>query len=358
VVAAYFSTQRDIRKVVAVIVLRRSSKMNTDARTVRDSNGQRHPPCLLINVCSKMPGYGDWKRTASLVILGVGGLASFLVGLSWGAALDAFATYVDRVENTYDLINPNHISLAHSIVSGIVGLGHFLLVFGVVALLVGLLGAAYTAVQSMSPLGHPTNGLRRAVLVVSGMMVLSTTAIAMWTTGTVSYKDQLAADPPRPASASTLLGGHQEHSDCTTPPTPEQQQAADKLAADTKASIVRYEDLSVAKSAGYQPISSSWQPIAHYLDPAYQRDAMILDPSRPEALVYANTSKGAVLLGAMYVMSNPGAAGPQIGGCLTQWHAHSLLGWKTPEMMHVWIVDVPGGPFSEEIHPRSLIGDR
>jgi hypothetical protein len=304
--------------------------MNTDARTVRDSNGQQSPPRLLIqicSICSKMPESGGWKRTASLVILGVGGLASYLVGLSWEVVLDAFAAYIDRVENTYDLINPDHIYLARSIVSGIVGLGHFLLVFGVVALLVGLLGAAYTAMQSMGHLGHTTNGLRRAFLVVSGMMVLPTTAIVMWTTSTVSYEAQLAADPPRPASASTLLGGHQEHADCTAPPTPQQQQAADKVAADTKASLVRYEDLSVAKSAGYQPISSSWQPIAHYLNPAYQRDAMILDPSRPEALVYANTSKGAVLLGAMYVMSNPGVAGPQISGCLTQWHAHSLLGW-------------------------------
>lgn len=141
--------------------------------------------------------------------------------------------------------------------------------------------------QSIGHLGHTTNGLRRAFLIVSGVMVLLTTAIVLWTPSTVSYEDQLAADPPRPASASTLLGGHQEHADCTAPPTPQQQQAADKLAADTKASIVRYEDLSVAKSAGYQPISSSWQPIAHYLNPAYQRDDMILDPSRPEALVYA-----------------------------------------------------------------------
>jgi hypothetical protein len=327
------------------------------ACTVRDSNGQQSPlPRLLIKVSSKMPGSGAWKRTASLVVLGVGGLASYLVGLSWGTVLHAFATYVDRVENAYDLINPDHISLVHSIVSSIVGLGHFLLVFGVVALLVGLLGAAYTAVQSMGYLVHKTNGLRRAFLVVSGMMVLATSAIAMWTTSTVSYEDQLAADPPRPASASALLGGHQEHADCTAPPTPEQQQQPDKLAADTKASVVRYEDLSVAKAAGYQPISASWQPIAHYLNPAYQRDDMILDPSRPEALVYANTSKGALLLGAMYVMPSPGVAGPQIGGCLTQWHAHSLLGWKTPEMMHVWIVDVPGGPFSEEIRPRSLLG--
>ena len=49
----------------------------------------------------------------------------------------------------------------------------------------------------------------------------------------------------------------------------------------------------------------------------------------------------------MYLMPEPGVSGPQIGGCLTQWHAHLLLGWETPEMMHVWTADVPGGSFSE-----------
>jgi hypothetical protein len=53
-------------------------------------------------------------------------------------------------------------------------------------------------------------------------------------------------------------------------------------------------------------------------------------------------------------MPEPGVSGPQVGGCLTQWHAHSLLGWETPEMMHVWVVDVPGGSFSDEVKPRQL----
>ncbi len=55
------------------------------------------------------------------------------------------------------------------------------------------------------------------------------------------------------------------------------------------------------------------------------------------------------------IMSEPGDFGSHIGGCLTQWHAHSrLLGWITPEMMHVWTADVPGGPFSE-LRPRKFV---
>src|SRR5215207_399531 len=147
-----------------------------------------------------------------------------------------------------------------------------------------------------------------------------------------------------------------QHTSCTTAPTPQQQEAADKLVADTKAGVAKYTDLSAATTTGYQPMSPTWQPVTHYLNPAYQQDGKVLDPSRPEALVYANTSKGPILVAAMYLMPDPGDPGPQIGGCLTQWHAHSLLGWQTPEMMHMWIIDVPGGSFSEEVKPRELFG--
>ena len=72
--------------------------------------------------------------------------------------------------------------------------------------------------------------------------------------------------------------------------------------------------------------------------------------------MYANTSKGPVLMGAMYLMPEPGVSGPQIGGCLTQWHAHALEGWETPEMMHVWTASgYPGGPFSDEVRPWEVV---
>ena len=72
--------------------------------------------------------------------------------------------------------------------------------------------------------------------------------------------------------------------------------------------------------------------------------------------MYANTSKGPVLMGAMYLMPEPGVSGPQIGGCLTQWHAHALEGWETPEMMHVWTANgYTGGPFSDEVRPREVV---
>src|SRR5262249_19122929 len=51
-----------------------------------------------------------------------------------------------------------------------------------------------------------------------------------------------------------------------------------------------------------------------------------LDPTRPEALVYAfgGANRTPFLIGAMY-MDRAGSTPPQPGGCLTQWHDHTNL---------------------------------
>ncbi|MCA1716064.1 MAG: hypothetical protein LC781_04105, partial [Actinobacteria bacterium] len=213
-------------------------------------------------------------------------------------------------------------------------------------------GATYTRLQLTGDPRWKTLGFRRAFVLGTGTLVLLAVGNAAWATSTVSYERKLATEPSGPAVSSA--GEKEDHTHCTEPPTPRQQEAADKLAAYTKAGVAEYVDPSVAKAEGYRPSSPSWRPITHYLNPAYQRDSEVLDPDRPEALVYANTSKGTVLLGAMYLTPEPGVSGPQIGGCLTQWHAHSLQGRETPEMMHVWTADVPGGPFSE-LRPREFV---
>lgn len=287
-----------------------------------------------------------------MLLLALGGLASLFVGLQWEAVLRTFATDLARTENFFNLINPNHTSLAHAIVAGIVGLGHFLLLFGVAATLVGLSGAAYTHLRSTGNPKWRSPGFLRAFVFGTGAVVLLAVGTATWMTRAVSYEDELAAEPSGPAASSA--GEKEDHADCTEPPTPQQQEAADKLAAETKAGVAKYLDPAAAEAEGYQPSSPSWRPVTHYINPAYQRDGEILDPSRPESLVYANTSKGPVLLGAMYLMPEPGTLGPRIGGCLTQWHPHSLWGQETPEMMHVWTADVPGGPFSE-LRPRKFV---
>lgn len=288
------------------------------------------------------------KRTLLFLILALGGSVSLLVGLSWDAVLQGFAADLARTENFFNLRDPDRISLTHAAVAGIVGLGHLLVVFGLGAALTGVIGLVYA---SLNP-GRASSGSRRAFLLGSGALVLLAVCSAAWATSFTSYGDRLAAEPGGPSARST--GEREDHAGCEELPTSRQEEAAAGLAANTKAGVTGYEDPSAAEAEGYRPISPDWRPVTHYLNPVYQRDGEVLDPTRPEALVYANTSEGAVLLGAMYLMPEPGVSGPRIGGCLTQWHAHSLRGWETPEMLHVWTADVPGGPFSE-LRPRQFV---
>ncbi|MDP9441680.1 MAG: hypothetical protein M3P34_05810, partial [Actinomycetota bacterium] len=136
--------------------------------------------------------------------------------------------------------------------------------------------------------------------------------------------------------------------------------------------------LAAATSEGYRPVTPpSWSTV-HYVNPAYLQDGSVLDPARPEALIYANTRRGPVLAAGMYLMNQPGEAGPEIGGCLTKWHTHTDLCFSPetlqvvrfvsadgtctpgsipyvpPDMMHVWVVDVPGGPFAHEVDGAAL----
>jgi hypothetical protein len=154
--------------------------------------------------------------------------------------------------------------------------------------------------------------------------------------------------------------------------TPEQEAAAARLLADTRASIARYSDPTVAIAAGFKPGPvSSAEPLRHFENQANAN--AILDPNRPQALVYAQTTHGLQLIGAMYQMPRAGQWGPDPGGPLTQWHQHegicfSPFGFEfsfetpfwtcpvgstsvtTPPMLHVWIIDNgTNGPFAADL---------
>jgi hypothetical protein len=156
----------------------------------------------------------------------------------------------------------------------------------------------------------------------------------------------------------------------TRAPTQQEQMAAAKLAADTRAGISKYEDVRVALADGYRPTTPPKQPIVHYGNKAYAHDGRLLDPSRPENLVYANTSHGLVLLGAMYMTEKLGQAGPDPAGSLVQWHRHATICFAptsaiggflspfgtcpagainvlTPAMLHVWTIEGAASPYGE-----------
>jgi hypothetical protein len=155
--------------------------------------------------------------------------------------------------------------------------------------------------------------------------------------------------------------------------TPEQAAAAAQLYAQTKAAILPYEDWHNAWAAGYRPGGGANLGSTHWMNQSYVDAGYVMDPQRPQGLVYANTKHGPVLLGAMFQMKHLGQFGPDPGGPLTAWHQHENIcftpfglefSFMTPlatcplgaidisasPMLHVWIVDNPkGGPFAVDI---------
>jgi hypothetical protein len=120
--------------------------------------------------------------------------------------------------------------------------------------------------------------------------------------------------------------------------------------------------------------------IKHYFDLAAILDGQILDPTKPEGLMYAHTDRGPVLVAAVWMMREPREPGEAVGGCLTRWHEHDNLcsadpsrglitglrepggacaqgqePWRPPVMLHTWIVDVPGGPFAHHVDTGTVL---
>jgi hypothetical protein len=156
------------------------------------------------------------------------------------------------------------------------------------------------------------------------------------------------APAPRPseAAAPTGAGCH---------PTPDQVAAANKLLEDTRSAISpRYASVSAAALDNFQPAAndnSTYSRVIHYGSDANWWDRRTPDPEHPEGLLYGRTDHhGVVLLGAFY-MAQFGEAGPDVAGCLTPWHVHQA---GARAMLHVWIVDMAGGPFANDWDPSYI----
>ncbi|MGB8997454.1 MAG: hypothetical protein WCC65_19375 [Pseudonocardiaceae bacterium] len=212
-----------------------------------------------------------------------------------------------------------------------------------------------------------------AALAVSGGMLIACGQSRTTNAGDLSLATDSRAGPiVWPAPMEPMGGGMQMATlNCTTQPTAAQQHAAVTFVNSTVAATQRYESLSAAKSDGYIPITPTGLAVVHYIRAAYVSDRRTLDPGAIESLVYANTSRGAILVAAMYTLAQDqvGQMPPMPGGCLTQWHAHTNLCFSeatgevvastrqgpcrpgsanrvTQPMIHVWLVPVPGGPLA------------
>ena len=111
----------------------------------------------------------------------------------------------------------------------------------------------------------------------------------------------------------------------------------------------------------------------HFPNLEYMFDGVILDPERPEWLVYHDTPHGKMLMALMFFTNELEEIGPTPGGPLALWHYHpyqkvrcAIQGlWtigsandagecaegepvqRTPEMLHVWFIEHPLGRYTE-----------
>jgi hypothetical protein len=293
-------------------------------------------------------------RAGFLLVAGLGA-ALLLMGLALDSYLHARDPTLAHREGVFTLDNP----------------GHILLGAGIALVVAGLVAAAYVVLP-------PDTWSRRALIAGALALVLTSGATVGW-----------AASVERATHLTVAVTSdhHGSAGGLDRPVTALELEAATRLLTDTKAAVAKYADQSVAIADGYQPGTPPALPIVHFINGLYLGDGLILQPERVESLIYWNSDRGPVLVGAMYIMPD-GMAGPQIGGPLTKWHHHENLCFDdstgmvvamtgegpdvvpglsrsqacpkgsrlrvTADMLHVWIVDNPKGPFDTDMDLAAL----
>lgn len=240
----------------------------------------------------------------------------------------------------------------------------------------GLAVAAFTAatVRAMSA----STSRRLSSRLTATALVTAVAVLAAGTGGALRWamtaQPPVATGPlaPVPGADAHGIGIVNSHGPAPCRPTAAQKAAAARLVSDTERATARYKDFAAAQADGY---SGPPNPTLteHYSNGAYALDGKVLQPGRPESLLYTPTSHGMVLVAAMFMMNVPGEFGPEPGGCLTRWHVHTnvcfstttfgivnvlepgqvcgpgTFRWVPPPVLHVWFLDVPGGRFAAEV---------
>lgn len=127
----------------------------------------------------------------------------------------------------------------------------------------------------------------------------------------------------RRAVAATLLGAVAATTvaAATTATAAAQQRPGDSQLAQVRAATARFHDVAVATAEGYVPAGQCEEVPGlgvmgvHYVNPALVEDAVV-DPARPEILLYLPTGNGLRLVGVEWFVAEAASGGthPEILG--------------------------------------------
>ncbi|GBD22877.1 hypothetical protein HRbin29_00523 [bacterium HR29] len=154
--------------------------------------------------------------------------------------------------------------------------------------------------------------------------------------------------------------------------TASQLRAAAEFHARVVEATRKYEDIAQALAAGYVQITQDLPGIAaHFYHPAYARDGELMNPDKPETLLYTKRLDGTWrLVGVMFTGERVTETPPSYFGALDVWHRHENLCFLpggrvsvapntaacsglfvavTPWNLHVWIVEGSSGVFAHDL---------
>ncbi len=179
--------------------------------------------------------------------------------------------------------------------------------------------------------------------------------------------------PPHATASEQPMSSDSAHGHDEVAVSPEHLLAAASFYDEVTSATARYEDIRTALGGGYIQITQDLPGIAaHFINPTYNRDGDLMNPEKPETLLYTKRLDGTWrLVGVMFSSESVSDEPPSFFGALDAWHRHENLCFTiasvsvkasaaecvglfmpvTPWNLHVWTAPGADGAFAHDFAP-------